>query len=88
MLQQRSTANLFGKKACGLVARGFLNAFGKVDRRRQRLPLRLKLTVALLSQPAHLAHAEGARTLTEAEANVARARYVRSMMGGEAGSAG
>lgn len=42
----------------------------------------------IFCQPAHLAHAEGVRTLTEAEANVARARYVRSMVGGGAGSAG
>lgn len=42
----------------------------------------------IFCQPAHLAHAEGARTLTEAEANVARARYVRSVVGGEAGLAG
>ena len=42
----------------------------------------------IFCQPAHLAHAEGARTLTDSEANVARARYVRGMMAGEAGSAG
>ena len=42
----------------------------------------------IFCQPAHLAHAEGARTLTDTEANVARARYVRSMVAGEAGSAG
>jgi protein arginine kinase len=42
----------------------------------------------IFCQPAHLAHAEGARSLTESEANIARARYVRSMVGGEAGSAG
>ncbi len=41
----------------------------------------------IFCQPAHLAHAEGARALTDAEANVARARYVRSMMAGETGSA-
>jgi protein arginine kinase len=42
----------------------------------------------IFCQPAHLAHAEGARALTDAEANVARARYVRSMVAGEAGAAG
>lgn len=42
----------------------------------------------IFCQPAHLAHAEGARSLTESEANIARARYVRSLVGGGAGSAG
>lgn len=42
----------------------------------------------IFCQPAHLAHAEGARALTESEGNVARARYVRLTLGGEAGSGG
>ncbi|WP_275829700.1 protein arginine kinase [Roseisolibacter sp. H3M3-2] len=41
----------------------------------------------IFSQPAHLAYLEG-RALTEAEAHVARARYVRQALTSEAGSAG
>ncbi len=42
----------------------------------------------IFCQPAHLAAAEpgGPRTLTEAEANVARARYVRTTLLGESGT--
>ncbi len=38
----------------------------------------------IFSQSAHLSHEEG-RTLTESEANLARARYVRQMLASEAG---
>lgn len=38
----------------------------------------------IFCQSAHLAHAEG-RTLTESEANIARARYVRQALAAEAG---
>ena len=41
----------------------------------------------IYSQPAHLAHAEG-RPLTESEANLARARYVRLALEREAGTHG
>jgi protein arginine kinase len=41
----------------------------------------------IFSQAAHLAHAEG-RALTESEANLARARYVRQMLADEAGTTG
>jgi protein arginine kinase len=41
----------------------------------------------IFCQPAHLAYTEG-RTLTETEANVARARYVRQALVNEAGQAG
>jgi protein arginine kinase len=41
----------------------------------------------IFCQPAHLAYAEG-RALTDAEANVARARYVRQALANEAGGAG
>lgn len=41
----------------------------------------------IFCQPAHLAYTEG-RALSDAEANVARARYVRQALANEAGSAG
>ena len=41
----------------------------------------------IFSQPAHLAHLDG-RALSEAEANVARARYVRQALVNEAGAGG
>ncbi|MDQ3697684.1 MAG: protein arginine kinase [Gemmatimonadota bacterium] len=41
----------------------------------------------IFSQAAHLAHAEG-RSLTESDANVARARYVRQALADEAGTNG
>jgi protein arginine kinase len=41
----------------------------------------------IFSQSAHLAYSEG-RTLTESEANVARARYVRNALANEAGAQG
>ncbi|HZF53100.1 MAG TPA: protein arginine kinase [Polyangiaceae bacterium] len=41
----------------------------------------------IFCQPAHLAYTEG-RSLTDGEANVARARYVRQALANEAGSAG
>jgi protein arginine kinase len=41
----------------------------------------------IFSQSAHLAYAEG-RTLTEADAGVARARYVRQALATEGGSHG
>ena len=61
-----------------------------------RLAVGLKLVTGLsvytlnkllvFSQPAHLSLSEG-RTLTESEASLARARYVRGVLAGEAGAA-
>jgi protein arginine kinase len=39
----------------------------------------------IFSQPAHLVHAEG-RQLTESEANIARARFVRGILANDMGS--